>query len=61
MIYVSTLLGPLTYTSEGKTTIYGVVSGPGVAGMQGYCISPSTYFRVNTPDALQWIKTFLKN
>ena len=61
MLYSSSLLGPLTYTSDGKTTIYGVVSMPGVSGREGFCISPSTYFRVNKPDALPWIKTFLKN
>ena len=61
MIYVSALLGPLTYTSDGETTIYGVVSGQGVFDYKGYCVSPTRYFRVNTPDALIWIKTFVKN
>ena len=52
------ILGPLTYTKENTTTIYGIVSKSGISGPQGRCLSPKVYFRVNTPDALKWIESF---
>ena len=57
------ILGPLTFTNNGRTTLYGIVSGPGVviepAGF-AVCRQGTTFFRVATPGALEWISKFKK-
>ena len=56
MIY----LGPLTYTdTEGKTTTFGIVSGPG--NMTNLPTSTTaTFVRLSNPDILDWIKEDIK-
>ena len=58
------LIGPVTYTTEGKTVLYGVVNGAGDTKnypslYPGFldCISPSIMTRVAEPTILEWIKT----
>ena len=55
------LSGPLTYTSkEGKTTLYGVVSGPGKRGQLNRCMTSALYGRVSEPIILEWITGYIK-
>ena len=50
--------GPLTYTDEnGKTTLFGVVEGPGYD--QFGCNRTEVFSRVSHPNVLNWIKTIL--
>ena len=47
-------LGPLTYTdADGKTTVYGAVSGPGILENLGQSVA--VFSRVAHPDILAWI------
>ena len=54
-------LGPLTYTdTDGKTTTFGIVSGPG--NITNLPISTTaTFVRVSSPDILDWIKEGIKS
>ena len=46
--------GPLTHTDEnGKTTLYGVVEGPGQ--IPGNCNTTGVFSRVSNPNVLEWI------
>ena len=60
-------LGPLTFTKDGKTTLYGVVSFVGYGGILEDGVLKKTvkndgiYVRVSTPDILEWINKFMKN
>lgn len=48
--------GPMTFTSEdGKTTLYGVVSGPGDM-VNPICETTGLMVRVSEPGLLNWIK-----
>ena len=48
------VLGPLTFTDlNGKTTLYGVVTGAGEKGPT--CLSTAEFGRVAEPSILQWI------
>ena len=48
--------GPLTYTdNDGKTTVYGVVSGAGSL-TKNKCKSVALFSRVSHPKILKWIK-----
>ena len=48
--------GPLTHTDyDGKTTIYGVVSGSGSCEMKDNCLKNGLYGRVSDPRILKWI------
>ena len=60
-MYFLFIIGPLTYTKEGKTTIHGVVSASGGFGPFAACVSPIIYMRVSYPVHLQWIKNVLEN
>ena len=53
--------GPLTYTdTEGKTTTFGIVSGPG--NITNLPVSTTAIFaRVSNPDILDWIKERIKS
>ena len=54
--------GPLFHTDKnGLTTIYGVVSGPGIFGNEFYCNGPTIYASVSHPRVLQWIKDTMTN
>ena len=51
-----TILGPLTYTDEqGKTTLFGVVSGMGTIGGDN-CKTRGLFSRVAEPRVLKWIR-----
>ena len=54
-------VGPLTYTdTEGKSTTFGIVSGPG--NITNLPISTTaTFVRVSNPDILDWIKEGIKS
>ena len=53
--YLFFVLGPLTFTERnGKTTLYGVVRGPGGKGPN--CLSTGEFGRVAEPSILRWIK-----
>ena len=58
-------LGPLTFTKDGKTTLYGVVSFVAEPTIQEDGVSKKTvdndgmYVRVSTPDILEWINAFM--
>ena len=54
-------LGPLTYTdTDGKTTTFGIVSGPG--NVTNLPISTTaTFVRLSNPDILDWIKDGIKS
>ena len=56
--------GPLTVTVDGKTTVYGIVSGNGANGTYRELMNRnrkrSLYFRVATADAIKWINMFIK-
>ena len=59
--------GPLTYTKNGKTTLYGIVSF-GIPLILNDSTIPikvaqpdeGMYTRVATPDIITWIKDFMK-
>ena len=54
-------LGPLTYTDkDGKTTLYGVVSGLGTIPPHDDCLTNGIYGRVSNPGILDWIKHYIK-
>ena len=53
------ILGPLTFVKEGWLTLYGVVSGVGEK-YDGECRRGALYFRVATPDAIDWIESWKK-
>ena len=54
-------LGPLTYTDkDGKTTVFGIVSGPGdIALDDGQ--STASFTRVAYPGILNWIKSTMES
>ena len=54
-------LGPLTYTdTEGKTTTFGIVSGPG--NISNLPVSTTAVFvRLSNPDILDWIWEGIKS
>ena len=55
--------GPLTYTKDGKTTLYGVVSFSMAAGPRPTKITypdESFFTRVAHPDILEWIHGFMR-
>ena len=65
MIVISSYFeGPLTYTKNGKTTLYGVVSF--LVPVWGHSTNPtkislpdeSMFARVSQPDILKWINDF---
>ena len=49
-------IGPLTMNENGKIILLGLVSGRGTDKME----LRTLFFRVATPDALEWIKTYIK-
>ena len=52
-------LGPLTYTDkDGKTTVFGIVSGPG-GDNDGK--STAAFSRVSYPGILHWIKRTMES
>ena len=52
-------LGPLTYTDkDGKTTVFGIVSGPGHID-DGQ--STAAFTRVSYPGILNWIKSTMES
>merc|ERR1712055_340986 len=52
--------GPLTHTNEnGKTTLFGVVEGPGYDQLKFDCNRTEVFSRVSHPNVLNWIKTNL--
>ena len=53
------VIGPLTMNENGKIILLGLVSGRGTDKM-GFNQLRTLYFRVATPDALKWIKTYIK-
>ena len=63
---ILSLSGPLTHTSnEGKTTLYGVTSGPGNTdrgpfGSNNNCVTPVLYSRVSETETLKWIRKYIK-
>ena len=53
-------LGPLTYTDkDGKTTVFGIVSGPG--GWKNPGKSTTAFTRVSYPGILHWIKRTMES
>ena len=59
--FINSFLGPLTYTENGKTTLYGVVSSGKIHHIDEKFITlfpESIYMRVATPDVLDWIEQF---
>ena len=55
------ILGPLTYTKNGTTTVYGVVSGPAFYKPKEQCNKLGIYIRVSAPEVLYWIHRILKS
>ena len=53
------ILGPLTYTTNLGTTLYGVVSGSGTQGGDSDCNKNVLVGRVSEPNILNWIKDHL--
>jgi len=52
--------GPLTYTDkDGKTTVFGIVSGPG--GWKNHGKSTAAFTRVSYPGILHWIKRTMES
>ena len=59
--FTNSFLGPLTYTENGKTTLYGVVSAGKLHHIDEKFITlfpESIYMRVAKPDVLDWIEQF---
>ena len=53
----------MTYTENGKTTLYGVVSTIKIVTdkmLNKMLFDETIYMRVATPDVLDWIKNFMK-
>ena len=53
------VIGPLTMNENGKIILHGLVSGRGTDNIE-FNRFRTLYFRVATPDALKWIKTYIK-
>ena len=54
-------LGPLTYTNkDGKTTVFGIVSGPGNKEKVTWGKSTAAFSRVSYPGILDWIKSTME-
>ena len=49
-------LGPLTYTKDGKTTLYGVVHGPASLDV---CDGLGIFIRLSASVVLDWINGFM--
>ena len=55
-------LGPLTYTDkDGKTTVFGIVSGPGRFLEKEEGKSTTAFTRVSYPEILDWIKSTMES
>ena len=48
----SDLIGPLTHTRDGITTVYGIVHGP---GSFPECAATAIFTKVSGPEILNWI------
>ena len=55
-------LGPLTYTDkDGKTIVFGIVSGPGNNERETAGKSTAAFSRVSYPAILDWIKSTMES
>ena len=54
--------GPLTFTDNGKATVYGTVSARGVMGNfpEVFDRVRTLYHKISTNDSLNWINEYLK-
>ena len=59
IVILCLVIGPLTMNENGKIILHGLVSGRGTDNMELYGLR-TLYFRVATPDTLEWIDTYIK-
>ena len=60
--YGTIFSGPLTFTENGKATVYGIVSARGVVGelTEVYDRRRTLYHKISTNDSLNWINEYLE-